>query len=123
MSTSELDMQYHSTILCDIKNDPYFRTNHAKMLVDALNLLVKRCELKGRGFWKVWHEGEMKPFYIKNTDLYYRDPIFKAFFEFWVKLDEVDRTFHLIDSETIYEEELAIQCMYDLYYLNEWLEE
>ena len=111
-----------STSQLNIKQDEYFRTNHAKQLVEALNLLVKRCELQGRGLWKVVHEGKVKPFYVKNTDLYYRDPVIKAFFEFWVKLDEVDRTFHLIASEERYEEELKIQCMHDMYYLEDWLE-
>jgi len=113
-----------STPELGIEDDPYFRTNHAKQMVEALNLLVKRCELK-RVVWKVWHEGEMKPFYIHKTNhqLFYRDPIIKAFFEFWVKLDVVDRTFHLIDSEKQYGEELAMQSMHDMYYLDDWLQE
>lgn len=118
MSTSELDISI-------IKDDPDFKTNHAQQLVEALNLLVKRCELRGRGYWKVWHEGDLKPFYVsmKTKHLHYRDPIFKAFCEFWMTLDEVDRTFFLIDSENNYQEEVAMQCVYDMHYLEEWLVE
>ena len=110
-----LNVPLAANTMSDVRDDPYFQTNHTEQLLEALNLLVKHCALRGRNMLCVVNEGQLKPFYIRRgtKHLFYRDPLIKSFVDYWVTLDEVDRTFFLIDSENNYDEELRMQCMYD----------
>ena len=102
-----------------IEDDPYFRTNHTQQLIDALHLLVKHALLRGRKMLCIVKEGRFLPFCLKDKHLYYRDPMIQAFIDMWIKLDTVDRTFFLINSEKNYEEEYRMSCMVANYHLEE----
>jgi len=104
-----------------IKDDPYFQTNHLEQLIDALNLLVKQCLLRGRRIFCISKSGQSLPFYIADNKLIYRDPLIKVFLNNWLKLETVDRTFFLIDSQRKYEEEYEKKMQRDLIQLDELL--
>jgi len=104
-----------------IEDDPYFKTNHAQQLVEALNLLVKHCLLRGRRMICLCRSGKFIPFQIIGDQLYYRDPLIKAFVKNWLTLETVDRTFFLIDSAKKYEEEYQEKMKRDMLRLDEAL--
>ena len=98
-----------------IKDDPYFKTDHEQQLMDALNLLVKHSLLRGRRIYCIVKFGKLLPFHVVNNRLIYRDPIIKVFLNKWLKLETVDRTFFLIDSQRKYEEEYEQQMQREMF--------
>ena len=88
--------------LTEVWDDPDFKNNEVKQLVEALNLLVKHCKVRGRG---ILVSDNREAFYFKRNEetqkrhLYYRDPIILRFVTAWTKLDKVERTFLLIDFQ------------------------
>ena len=104
-----------------IEDDPYFKTDHTQQLIEALNLLVKHCLLRGRRLFCVVRFGKLLPFHLVNNNLIYRDPIIREFVKNWLTLDTVDRTFFLIDSEKNYEEEYQQKMQREMLQLDEAL--
>ena len=102
-----------------IEDDPYFKTDHEQQLMDALNLLVKHSLLRGRRIYCIVQFGKLLPFHVVNNRLIYRDPIIKVFLNKWLKLETVDRTFFLIDSQRKYEEEYEQKMQRDMFQLDE----
>jgi hypothetical protein len=102
----------------DVNTDPYFRVNHIEQITDALNLLVKHALLRGR---RVLVNDKGVPFHFNGMHLTYRDPMIKHFVKGWLMLSEVDRTFHLINGQNMYDKEYENKMTLDIVQLDEVL--
>ena len=100
----------------NIEDDKYFRTNHVEQLLEGLDMFLKYIELSGYCLKRLRCG---VPYKIKGEDLWYNDKAIQFFFNRWVQMSDVDRTFYIIDLEKVYDEKLRLYCMYDMYHLKE----
>jgi len=99
-----------------IEDDPYFQTNHAMELRNALSIYIKYIRLQG---YQVIPTDKGVPFYMEGTHLFYTDQSIKAFLMGWLELGMVDRTFYTIEMEKKYDEAVRMACTHDQYYLDQ----
>ena len=103
----------------EIKNDPYFRTNHAKQLQEGISIYLKYIALGG---YEVDLLPNGLPYFFTPRHFYYEDAAVRDFLSGWLKMDPVDRTFYIIDMEKQYEEEKHMKMLMKNYEVEELLE-
>ena len=104
-----------------IEDDPYFKTDHERQLIEGLCLLIKHALLRGRRIIQLCRLGKLRPFHVVGQQLYYRDPLIGEFVKSWVTMEPVDRTFFLIDSQRNYDKEYRRKMTMDLIQLEDVL--